>query len=84
MKAIVLVLALTLAGCGYLAEQVDYQKACASDPACLDAAKRDSELVRTIAGSAYPAAAGAAGAAAMILALWFRGRKLKTNQEVPK
>lgn len=76
-----LVLALFLiSGCAWAEKQIDYQKACMADPACFAEAKRDSELVRTIVSAAYPAAAGAAGAATMILALWFRGRKVKQVQ----
>ena len=66
---------LSLAGCAWLGEQVDYQKLCQQDPVCLEDAKKDAELAKTIVGIAYPVAAAPVGAAVLALALWFRGRK---------
>lgn len=48
-----------------------------SDPACMEQAKKDAELGKTIAGMAYPAAGAPVGAAILALALWYRGRKKK-------
>ena len=78
MRRTFLVLALlSLSGCAFLGKQVDYQKACAADAACLAEAKEDAELAKTIVGVAYPAAGAPVGAAVLALALWFRGRKKK-------
>lgn len=80
MRAFALCLLLSLSGCAWLGQQVDYQKACASDPACLADSKRDADLAKTIVGAAYPAVGAPVGAAVLALALWFRGRKKKKEQ----
>lgn len=77
MKAILLFLLIGMSGCAFIGKQIDYQKLCMVDAACLSDAKRDAELAKTIAGAAYPAAGAPVGAAILALALWFRGRKKK-------
>lgn len=69
-----------LSGCAWLGQQVDYQKACMADAACMEQAKKDAELGKTIAGMAYPAAGAPVGAAILALALWFRGKKVKEKK----
>lgn len=80
MKKLLIISLVFLAGCSFLGKQYDYTKLCASDPKCLAEAKSDSALVGTVAGAFYPPVAGAASGAALILALWYRGKKKKEDQ----
>jgi len=77
MKKLLILVAFStsLLGCAWLGQQVDYQKACMSDPVCLESAKKDAELVKTVADMAFPGAGAVAGAGILALALWFRGKK---------
>ncbi len=78
---ILLTICISFVGCAFLTKQIDYQKLCMSDVACLEQAKKDAELGRTIAGAAYPIAAMPVGAAILGLSLWFRGRKKKNETD---
>jgi len=82
MKKTVIVLAslLMLSGCSFMAKQIDYQKECMADPTCLEQAKKDAELAKTIISMAYPVAGAPVGAAILAFALWFRGKKKKDSQ----
>ena len=79
MKTLILISVLALSGCAFLGEQFDYQKACAADPVCLESAKKDAELVKSVVAVGYPAAAGIAGSLIFSLSLWLRGRKKETK-----
>jgi hypothetical protein len=79
-NTIIAFLLFSVVGCAWLGEQVDYQKACLSDPACLESAKKDAELVKTVANAAFPGVGMIAGASVLALSLWFRGRKKKEQK----
>ncbi len=82
MKKLIIVslLFFSFIGCAWLGQQVDYQKACMADPVCLEEAKRDAELARTLSNAAFPGVGAVAGAGVLALALWFRGRKKKEQK----
>lgn len=72
---LIAVLLVSLAGCAWTGKQVDYARACASDPACLADAKDKAHFVNVLTAEAFPPAAGAAGALTLALALWWGGKK---------
>ena len=74
-KLLLLLLIVSFSGCAWLSKQVDYQKLCMADVACMAEAKKDADLAKNIVGMAYPVAGAPVGAAVLALALWFRGKK---------
>jgi len=79
MKTFFFVAFLLLSGCAFMQEQVDYAALCSSDPVCLANAKEKATLVSSIASAAYPAAGPVAGAAALAVILWFKGKRKKES-----